>query len=229
MVDKNITFGDGVIKKYVSLGDGTYGEAVVCFDSPSDAGMLNTYTGVGALGPYYGMTATTSSVKILTSFRYTGTRRLKLRGFAFKLLVITPFAAGQFLTMGIRPVTGYTVEDTGGTDVSAYFGAPLTPETPALTGLSARVAGVPGTPTATALSAGTRTPQNFVVEETVHIVPGLAYTGDWTDVHMPNPMVLTANMGAEICLMVGSPDAGFNSVPGSIAAETRYSFTIEDN
>lgn len=196
--------------------------------SPLAQGLLDTYGGVGALGPYYGMTATTSAPIILGSLLYTGTRRLKLRSFAFKLVVTTPFATNQFLTLGIRPVTAYTVEDTGGSDMSAYFGAPLTPETPALVGVKARVAGIPGTASATGLSAGTRVPQNFIIEDTVKINSGLTYTGDWAVIPVDPPNVLTTNMGVEICLLVAASDAGVGGIPGSLAAETRYGFTIED-
>jgi hypothetical protein len=196
--------------------------------SDGPAGLLNSYAGIGAMGPYYGITATSSAPVILASFRYTGTRRLKLRGFAAKPIITTPFAANQFITVGIRLVTGYTVEDTGGTDVSAYFGAALTPETPAMTGLSARVAGVPGTPSATGLTAGTRTTSNFIQEDTFMIRANLSYTGDWFMMDVKDPVVLTANMGAEVCAIVSSPDAGLGGVPGSMAVITHFDWTLEN-
>ena len=71
-------------------------------------------------------------------------------------------------------------------------------------------------------------PQNFIIEDTVKINSGLTYTGDWAVIPVDPPNVLTTNMGVEICLLVAASDAGVGGIPGSLAAETRYGFTIED-
>jgi hypothetical protein len=190
----------------------------------SEAGYLDAYSGIGALGPYWKMTATTSSPIILGTIRYTGNRLIKIRQFQFLNVVTSQYTAAQFITLAIRKVTGYTAIDTGGTDVTAYFGAPKKSTSPAVANIQAVVAGVPGTPSSIGLTAGTRTVLNSILQNTMYV--GTTTIGNTTtnlSATLDEPLILSSNEGVEILLLVSATDT-----TGSFAITTQFDWTVED-
>ncbi len=185
-------------------------------------GDLDAYAGIGAMGPYAGMVATTSSPIILATVRNTSSRLMKVRQFSLQPLVTTVYAVASFKSIAVRKVEAYTAMDTGGTDVSSYFGARKKSASPALSGVSVRVAGTPGTATNTGLVAGTRTPLNPVFQTTFYVSAVAAQTP--IEISLDEPIVLVQNEGVEFILILSASDT-----TGSMSFTTQFDFTMEDN
>lgn len=201
------------------------GQALTAVETvdPGRYGLLDAYAGVGALGPYWKMTATTSAPVILGTVRYTGARVLKIRQFSLQFVVTTGYTAAQFKTFSLRKVTGYTAVDTGGTDVSAYFGAPKRTSSPAVSGITAVVAGVPGVVTNVGLTAGTRTPLNSVMQRTYYVGTAPAML-DTVGMSLDEPLCIQANEGVELLLLAS---AGSDTT-GSMSFAAQFDWTEED-
>lgn len=167
---------------------------------------VDSYSGIGALGPYTQMVATSSSPIILASVRYTGSRRVQINQYRFSPFIDMsyPYINDQPLTVGLRKLELYTAEDTGGTNMSPYFGARKRSTSPAVSGFSVRIAGIPGTATSTGLTAGTRTPLNFSLQRTLKIPKST--TGDLADLTgaLDDPIELLNGEGFELALIAAA-------------------------
>ena len=187
------------------------------------------YAGIGSFGPYFGMSAILSSPVILGTVRYTGNRVMKLRGFQYKPVVPVAFTLDMFVTVGIRRVTNYTALDTGGTNVSQYFGAPLNGRTPPVECIDAVIATAGGS---AGLTAGTRTVSNYVVQDTVKFTKATTFDGAWYSMAVPFPVEISKNEGWElVALQMTTDPSGVAKTPdttGYAAVVGNYVWTVED-
>lgn len=117
---------------YVTRADGISGLQLVRFFLNSDGSRspvfvinddVDGYSGIGALGPYSGMVATTSSPIILASVRYTGSRRVQIKQYRFSPWIDTvyPYTNDQPITVALRKLEAYSVEDSGGHQYVGLF------------------------------------------------------------------------------------------------------------
>jgi hypothetical protein len=100
-------------------------------------------------------------------------------------------------------VENYTVDASGGTDVTPYFGARRRSCEDQIAGLSVQMA----TPNGSAgLTAGTRVPLNPFIQKTFKVPK--TTTGELASITVPivNPTELGHNEGAEIILIASSGD-----------------------
>ena len=137
-------------------------------------------------------------------------------------MVTTAYTTAGFKAVAVRKLEAYTAGDTGGTDVSAYFGTRKNSKSPAVTGITARVAGTPGTATATGLTAGTRTLCNSIFQRTFYASTAAAQ--DPISVSLDEPLVLRPNEGLEFILILSSVDA-----TGTMSFTSQFDWTVEDS
>lgn len=160
------------------------------------------YGGIGSVGPFALAAATPAAPIIMGSLRYTGKNKLYIRSLDVQNFASVAFSAANLITFALRKVEAYASEDTGGTDVTAFFGARKSSSLPPVTGFSVRVAS-----SSAGLGAGTRVLLNpiaqnsfYVANAAVGALPG--YSRDFAE-----PIEIMPGEGVEFVTLLATADA----------------------
>jgi hypothetical protein len=164
--------------------------------------IIGSYVGIGAIPPLAIAAASTGSPIILASIRYTGPNRVCLSQYSITSVAGVAFSAANALTIAVRKLEKYTAEDTGGLDVSAYFGARKSSIFPPVKGFSARIATA-----AAGLVAGTYVALNSSVQVsavvpsgTIGALPAIVGT-------LSQPVEFVSGEGLELIVLQATADA----------------------
>ena len=185
-----------------------------------------SYRSVGVLpatGAYGGGLAANS---IIGSFMWkTPGYKAVIRSFDFDPATTTAFTTAQFLELAVYPIAACVTQDSGGTDLSAYFGNPTDSNFPAISSQTFTMRGANSG--ATGLAAGNCTQGNIAyispLRYTGTSIPQGLYTSHYS-LHTADgaPFVLHNGQGLRIRMLNGVAD-----VTGSVAEIIQIGWTVE--